>query len=335
MCFLTMRVIKGAVFMMKQRRFLMIGICAVTALLSAKAQETEAVASITPAAPTDDQGRPPEVKFSNLVRAVNIQGTCEVNNPDLGQFTTVKHNKAYPMGSIYRTGPGSSCILLFSAEDSAVVEENSEIMVTAGENNDQNLTLKLIAGEVKTTLRDNLPAGSFSINTPNCEILNMSGRGSYSRTMESENEVLKASTITGTARVEGPHYTIPALQAANKVNITTAPNRSFSHLTSISGDFAIELSNGNDEPVIFSMSPKAVVKIWRENAPVGGRTIISTLVVSPTGMARHRFAYAEGRQNLKTGELVRQNDEDMPMENLPVLIKEPSKKSADKDDSAF
>jgi len=330
-----MRVIEGAVFMMNQRRFLIIGVCAVTALLTAKAQENEAAVSITPAAPADEQGRPPEVKFSNLVRVVNIQGVCEVNNPDIGEFRPAKHNKAYPMGSIYRTAAGSSCILIFSAEDSAVVAENSEIMVTACKDNDQNLTIKLIAGEVKPTLRDNLPAGSFSLNTPNCEILNMSGRGSYTLMMENENEVFKASTITGTARVEGPHYTIPALQAANKVNITTAPNRSFSHLTSVSGDFAIELSNGTEAPVIYSMSPKAVVKIWRENAPVGGRTIVSTLVVSPTGMARHRFAYAEGRQNLKTGELVKQDGDEMLMKDLPVLLSDPDKESAGKDDSAL
>ena len=71
------------------------------------------------------------------------------------------------------------------------------------------------------------------------------------------------------------------------------------------------------------MSPQAVVKIWRENAPVGGRAIISTLVVSPTGMARHRFAYAEGRPNLATGELITAqegDDKEKDKEVLPVLL---------------
>ncbi|MDA3926721.1 MAG: hypothetical protein PF904_18705 [Kiritimatiellae bacterium] len=317
--------------MIDQGRFLIISICATAALLTANAQDNEAAASKTPAAVIDKQVEVSDMKFANLVRVINIQGICEVNNPDLGEFKQAKHNKAYPMGSIFRTGANSKCILIFSAADSAIVTANSELMVTACKKTCQSLTLKLITGEIQTTLRDNLSDGSFSVNTPNCDIINISGRGSYTLGTEEGNEILKASTITGTARVEGPHYTIPALQAANKVNITTDPNRSFSRLTSVSGDFAIELSNGTEEPIIYKMSPKALVKIWRESAPVGGRTIVSTLVVSPTGMARHRFAYAEGRKVLKTGELVKQESD----QDLPDFLSDNDKESAGKDDSAL
>lgn len=309
--------------MMNQGRFLIAGMCAAAALLTVSAQENDATAVKEPVVAANDLGGPPEVKFANLVRVVNIQGFCDVNNPDVGTFQPAKHNKAYPMGSLFRTGAGGTCILILSAEDNVAMDQNTELMVTAAADNSQNLTLKLISGEIKTTLRDNLANGSFSVSTPNNAIKNISGRGAYSLSMESDGELLKLSTVTGTARIEGPHYTVPALQAANKLFITTTPNRSFTRLTSVSGDFAIELPNGSEEPVIYSMSPKAVVKIWRENAPVGGRTIVSTLVVSPTGLARHRFAYAEGRTLLKTGELVEQATEDETTD-LPVLLSQPA-----------
>ena len=307
--------------MMIQRRFLATGMCAAAMLLTLNAQEENEVADNNEAviAPVAAQ---PETKFANLVRVVNIHGTCEVNNPDIGSFKPVRHNKAYPMGSTFRTGPGSSCFLVFSGEDSAELSESSEAIIT-GDSKDgitcESLTAQLISGTLKTSLRDNLKGSIFNINTPNADVKDMTGRGEYTLTKEGENEILEAATITGTSSIEGPHYSIPKLQAANTVNITTSPNRSFSRLTSVSGDFAIMLKNGTEEPVNFGMSPKAIVKIWRERAPVGGRTIVSTLVVSPTGMARHRFAYAEGREALITGELV-ETEEEVEIPDLPVLL---------------
>ncbi|MFA7173676.1 MAG: hypothetical protein WC340_09715 [Kiritimatiellia bacterium] len=312
--------------MMNQGRFLIAAMCAAAALLTSNAQENEPPAA-KPAAPAGSPGSAPEVKFANLIRVVNIQGACDVNNPDLGTFQPAKHNKAYPMGSIFRTAANSSCILVFSAEDNAALSENTELTVTACKENCESLTLKLISGSVKTTLRDNLADGTFFVRTPHTVVKNVSGRGAYSLTTEDTSEVFRLSTITGTAKIEGAHYTIPTLQAANKLTIITAPDRSFTSLTAVSGDFIIELPTGSEEPIIYSMSPQAVVKIWRENAPVGGRAIISTLVVSPTGLARHRFAYAEGRTILKTGELERQSYNDGLDDNLPLLAKPDAPKS--------
>lgn len=325
--------------MMIQRRFLATGMCVATMLLTANAQEENEVADnidtqVEPA-PTVQT----DIKFANLVRVVNIHGICEVNNPDLDSFKPALHNKAYPMGSRFRTGVGSSCFLVFSSEDSAELAENSEVMITGVSNNGvdcQSITAKLIVGNLKTSLRDNLKDCTFNVNTPNADITGMTGRGEFSLTHDNENEILQVATITGRSSVEGAHYSIPALQAANTVNITTSPNRSFSRLTSVSGDFAIILQNGTEEPVKYGMSPQAVVKIWRANAPIGGRTIVSTLVVSPTGMARHRFAYAEGRQALVTGELV-ETEQEADLPDLPVLLSDQKKdaKNAEEKDVEF
>jgi len=173
----------------------------------------------------------------------------------------------------------------------------------------------LISGKIKTVLRDNLPEGSFGVETPNASCKNIAGRGEFSLTSDATLESFQAAIVTGAARVEGPQFAIPALRAANTINIQTAKDRTLSRLTSVSGDFSIMLENGTETPVNFGMSPKAVVKIWRENAPTGGRSIISTLVVSPTGMARHRFAYAVGRPIISA-----QEGDDKPAEELPVLL---------------
>jgi hypothetical protein len=233
-------------------------------------------------------------------------------------------NKVYPLGTRFRTGPESLATLMFSRQESAQLASSTEVCVEAPDKQSDSRVLRLIAGTVKTSLRENLPEGSFSICTPNAVSKNVEGRGEYTLFTDAVTETLQIATITGAARIEGPQYHIPALRAANTVNIQTSVDRSFSRLTSVSGDFVIILNKGEEEPVNYGMSPKAVVKIWRENAPVGGRPVIAALVVSPTGIAKHRFAYAEGRSGVATGELVQPGAEED--EDLPVLLSKDSEK---------
>ena len=301
-------------------------VCAQDNAPAAPAAEQAATAEQVPAADVQQ----PAKLFELLVRVMNIQGVCEVKRPDAGQFEPALNNKAYPLGTAFRTGLGGSAAIAFSSQESVQLLENSEAGVVVSEKNPAGRVLRLAAGKIKTSLRDNLPEGSFGVETANTKCLNLAGRGEYTLSADATVETLQIATITGTARVEGSQYHIPALRAANTINIQTALDRSLSRLTSVSGDFAIILENGTESPVNFGMSPNAVVKIWRENAPVGGRVIISTLVVSPTGVPRHHFAYAEGRPNLATRELIAPSEaeEKGKEEALPVLLSAGAKKDA-------
>ena len=316
--------------MMDQAGVIRASVCAVAVSVVATvyAQDKQPAVAAQPAAAVTEQTptaapQQPAKLFDLLVRVTNIQGACDVNNPDVKQFAAAQNNKAYPLGTVVRTGPGSSATVILSSQESVQLLENAEAAFIASEKNDKARTVRLISGKIKTTLRDNLPEGSVGVETLNTSCKNVVGRGEFSLTADANVETFQAATITGSALIEGPQYRIPALRAANTVNIQTALDRSLSRLTSVSGDFAILLDNGSDTPVNYSMSPKAVVKIWRENAPVGGRPVISTLVVSPTGKASHRFAYAEGQPSLATGELItaQEGDEkEKEKEDLPVLL---------------
>lgn len=289
---------------------------AATVCAQTNEQKTSAVAQ-TPAAETQ-QSAP---HFDFLVRLINVQGSCEVNNPDTKQFVPAQNNKAYPLGTIVRTGVGGSVSLVFSAQESVQILEKTEVSFAAAASNTNTRVVHLVSGKIKTNLRDNLPEGSFSIETLNTACKNVAGRADFSLTTEANYETFQVATITGVSLIQGPQFHIPALRAANTINIQTAQDRSLTRLTSVSGDFSVALDNGTETPVTYGMSPKAVVKIWREKAAVGGRLIISTLVVSPTGKAHHRFAYADGRADLATGELITaQEVEEKEKEDLPVLL---------------
>ena len=197
--------------------------------------------------------------------------------------------------------------------------ENTEIVVLASQDNPKGRSVRLVSGRIKTFLKDNLLEGQFSVETPNASCKNMAGRADFSLTMEGENERLQIAAITGAIRVEGPQYTIGALRAANTVSVLTSPNRALSHLTGEKGDYKITLDNETDNPVVYDMSPKAVVKIWREVAPVGGRMVVSTLVVSPTGKARHRISFVVGRGNIVSAGDEIEPDAELELEQ-PILL---------------
>jgi len=280
-----------------------------------------------------------EKGFDLLVRVISVRGAAEVKNPDTGVFAPMQKNKAYPLGSVFRTGAGGEVVVIFSGSESVQMFPNSEIVVLASKDNPKGRSVQLVSGRMLTFLKDNLLEGQFSVETPNASCKNMAGRADFSLKMEGENERLIVAAITGTIRVEGPQYTIAALRAANTVSVLTTPNRSLSHLTGEKGDYQITLDNETDSPVVYDMSPKAVVKIWREAAPVGGKMVVSTLVVSPTGKARHRISFVVGRKGIFSPE-EGVDTEAEPEPELPVLVqaagkeKAPAKQAAADEDDA-
>lgn len=252
------------------------------------------------------ENKPKEKLFDILARAIAPRGIAEVNNPDVGSFVPIMPNKAYPMGSAFRTGPKSTVVINFSFTDGLQLMDNTEVIIVADPKNPDARIVKLLHGRILTFMKDNMPEEMFSVSTPNALCKSLAGRAEITLSFKDNNEELQVATITGTLVVEGLQFSIPALRAANTVNVLTATNRSLTRLISEKGDFKVALNNGTEYPVSYDMSPRAAIKMWRENAPVGGRTIVSTLVVGPSGTARHRFVYAIGRTTLSTGELVDQ-----------------------------
>ncbi|MCL2105354.1 MAG: FecR domain-containing protein [Kiritimatiellaeota bacterium] len=286
------------------------------------------------------QGTETESKgFEPLVRAMTVRGEVAVMNPDVGTFAPVVKNKAYPLNSVFRTGTGASVNLVFSNSEHIELQQNTEVVVLAAKDNPKARSVRLVSGRIKAFLKDNLLEGLFSVETANVSCKNMAGRAEFSLAMEGENENFQVKTIRGNICVEGPQYTIPTLDAAKTVNVLTTPNQAMSRLTGMSGDFKIILDNGKADPadhVVFEMSPQAVVKIMRTTAAVGGRPIVSTLAMGPTGKARHYFTYAVGRAIIATGETIvpdAEGDAPVPLrsEETGPEKEEPKKDAAPKD----
>lgn len=260
--------------------------------------------------------------FEPMVRTANISGVCEVNNPDVGIYLKALLNKAYPMGTTYRTGMNGSVVLVFSTDDMISMESNTEVKVTLNPKNPDGRVVELLHGTLKTHMRDNPPEGAMTIITKNASCKNLAGRGEYMLKNENGIETFEVATVTGSVCIEGPQFTVPALRAANTIRIKTAADRSLTRFTSIIGDFDVVLPNGSDKPLTFAMTPMALVKIWRENAPVGGRPLVSVLTMNSKGLSQNRFAYAVGRAELATGELVTEEQKRADEAGLPLKEKD-------------
>jgi len=322
---------------MKIRDYMMTGaVCVMATAMQVFAQvdkdadEADPVVTDNPVGGIGQDAEASNKGFELLVRAESVRGEVQVLNPDVGTSAPVVKKKAYPLGSVFRTGKGASMALLFSATEYIELLENTEVVVLASKDDPKARSVRLVSGQIKTFLKDTLAEGQFSVESANVRCKNLAGNGRFSLTMDGEAENFQAATIRGTAYVEGDQYTIEALRAANTVSVLTTPNRALSRLTSVKGDFKITLDNGTAKPVEYDMSPQAVVKIMRDAAPVGGRQIVSTLVMSPTGKARHHFTYAVGRGDIVVGETIDPDAEqpDAGMILVPTAEKEKKAKPA-------
>ena len=54
----------------------------------------------------------------------------------------------------------------------------------------------------------------------------------------------------------------------------------------------------------FTLSPRCAIKVFRRRSPVGGNMLVSTMTIDATGEIKNRCAFAEGRANVNSGELV-------------------------------
>ena len=283
------------------------GVCAMAlSMVALNGFAEEAAGAAAPADGATEAPAAPQKIFEPLVRITSIRGVVEVKNPDVGTFAAAVVNKTYPLGSVFRTATDATAILVLSRQETVTLSAATEVAVGAPKKNPDARVVRLIAGTIETNVRDNPPEGAFNVITPNAILKNIAGKGKYTIFTDPNGESFQIATVTGSATIIGPQFEIPALRAANTLDVQTAQDRSLSRLTSISGDFSVKLANGDKEPVAYTLSPKAVIKIWRENAPVGGRQVVSVLAVSHTGTAEHRYAYVVGRPNLATGEQVKQ-----------------------------
>ena len=285
------------------------------------AQDAEA-----PAAPAAEDGlppSPPEAKpFTALFKCVRVKGAVQVLKPNASEWTEAAEGRFYPLGTALRTksdaGVPASAEFSFGPESSLKMEGAAEVVTRPVEIGEPTRTLELKSGRVLLNLPRTLKEGLFFVTAPFFTCSNLAGESLFEYQALGDGDEVAVRCVTGTMTLEGRHFKIARMAAANQVRIRSTGDDLFSWLRGESGDSKGTLDQGmiveknfetgeeKDVPktLEFTLSPRCAIKIFRRRSPVGGNMLVSTMTFDASGEIKNRCAFAEGRSNVNSGELV-------------------------------
>ena len=293
---------------------------AVFAPVCAQDAEPAADAAADDALPKPRQAEKP---FLALVKCVRVQGAVHVLKPGASEWTVAEEERYYPLGSSFRTvqeaGASTMAEFEFGPESTVKLTGSAEVATRPVEIGDLTRTLVLKSGRVQVFLPRTLKEGLFFVAAPFFTCSNLAGQSQFDYQPIGNGDEVVVRCVTGTMTLEGRHYKFPRMAAANHVRIrTTDGDDLISWLRGESGDSKILLDQGLiaeknfetgeskdvQKTYEFLLSPRCAVKIFRRRSRVGGNMIVSTMAFDATGEIKTRCAFAEGRSNVNSGELV-------------------------------
>ncbi len=260
--------------------------------------------------------------FYPLIRCREASGTVQVLKPRTADWVDAEEGRYYPLGSIVRvTGDGkvpAQTVFEFGDKSSLVAGDGVEFSTKEIKIGDLKRTLVLRKGRVDLKLPLQLKEGFFSVEAPNFKCENLAGESRFDYSSADDGDEVVVRCVTGSMALSGSHFKFPRLVAANQLRITTTGKGLFSLIKGESGDCKAQLDQGlvaernfdtgdlveKAKTLDFTLSPQCVIKIFRAKSKVGGRTVVSMMTFGSTGDMKNRIAFAEGRSNVNSGELV-------------------------------
>ena len=267
--------------------------------------------------------------YTRLFRIMNPQGSCLVRRPDGGAFQVgiqyperdstafepAVKGKAYPFGTSVSCGPESSAILLFTDTDAVRLLADTDANVILEPSGSRVVDIK--RGLAVTRIGANTTNDAVVIDTPLGRMSSLTGNCKVeiselppTKTEPGRRVVELRAEPASNMKFVGPQYVIPILKNGFGARVVTTADDSYSVVTDLLGDYKVYVNTGvdpdppgdpdaEDSPLTpIKMSTKSELRIWRRQAPVGGRTIVSVLATTPAGKGRESFAFAVGKASI-------------------------------------
>ena len=309
---------------------------------AASAEEKAADAATPVAVPAMPVGK--EFQFLPLMRVAEVRGgKVDICLSEGGGWSVAVPGRYYPFGSEVRlTGDGSAAAFArFEIGPKACVtlSGNGSFATRKIEIGEKVRTVLPKAGTVGLDMPRSLKDGLISVVTPDFVCSNLAGESRFECTESVDGREVVVRVITGSLALEGRHYKVVRMGAANQVRICTSPDALLTSLRGESGDYKVlldcgvksvldpETGNTKDVPqtIEYGLSPQCAVKIWRkvsEKAAGGsGRMAVAVQTFDAQGHDKNFRAFFEDRANVNSGELI-------------VPPKDTSKEEAEKTESA-
>ena len=283
---------------------------------AANSETKDSVAALDPALVKAATAKPAAKHFHALVRFVRGNAEVLVKLPRQSEFNPAVEGKFYPTGSTFRTTDGAE----FEFGQDAVLKAKgeTEFAIRETEYSVQPRTVALVRGAITVSLPRTLPTGLFSVAYPNFTAKDMAGESNHELVPSGDGNEAVVHVITGMLTLEGPHYSVARMSAADRVRIRTTGDALFTSLRGEAGDYKVTLDQGVTtyrDPITgdvsnqvrrldFSLTPQCAIKIFRKRSQVGGRMAVSVMTFDPAGEMRNRYTFAEGVASVNFGEEV-------------------------------
>ena len=262
---------------------------------------------------------PPKV-FTALPLCRRIEGAVSVRKPG-GEWESAEEGRFYPFGSSYRAEKGGTLDLAFGSGSVATIADGSEFGTRPQALGTAVRTIVLVRGTINLQLPDNLPEGMFLLTAPGFTIKNPAGVSVITYEDKGDGDEATVLCKTGSLGVEGRHFDIPAMRAADEVRIRTSRDHLFTSLYGTSGNYVVNLDqgmctrqefddDGHQKDIVekgtlaWHLSPRTQVIINRSVPALGERMSVHTMTFDAAGAMQNERAFSEGRAEVNSGELV-------------------------------
>lgn len=249
-----------------------------------------------------------------------VEGEVSARQPN-GEWAAVEEGKFYPLGTSFRAGASGKVVVAFGPEATVTAAANSEFGTRSQTFGEATRKIVLVAGTVDVKLPDNLPEGAFFVSAPGFMVKNPAGESRYEYAKVGDGDRAVVRCVTGAMAVEGRHFDIPAMRAADEFGIDTSSDNLVTEILGRSGDFVIMIDQGvamksevDDSGDVKEKAAKAVnewrlspatrVRITRSMPSIGERMSVHTLCFDASGERRSECSFCEGRAEINSGELM-------------------------------
>lgn len=254
-------------------------------------------------------------------------GVAEVRKPGENAWSPIEEGRFYPLGSSYRTGADGSLELGFGGECVVTLRADSSLGTRLQPLGGVSRTITLEAGTIEVKLPDNMPEGTFFVTAPGFTVKNPAGEAKFVYTDKGDGFEATVRCVTGTMQVDGRHFAVPRMRAADEFRIRCDRDNLETLLYGTSGDYIVLIDRGivkkteiDDEGMAresvmaghleWHLSPETRVQINRAVPAVGEKLAVAVLTFDPAGNLKNHFAFTEGSSEVNTGELIKADKDD-------------------------
>jgi hypothetical protein len=295
-----------------------------SAMVAAGAVAQEEAAAETEA-PAEKAEKKSSSAFMALMLCRSASGECEVMKPTMN-WQAAEEGKFYPLGSSFRTKNGSMTVD-FGVGASVSIGADASFSTRTQPLGEASRTVILGSGAVDVKLPDNLPEGAFFVVARGFTAKNPAGESKFTYVNKGDGDEVVVRCVTGSIAVDGRHFAIPQMRAADEVKIRTSHDHLFTGLYGTSGDYLVKLEQGvvtRDEvqddgsvkkiesqgTLDWRLSPDTRVEIMRAVPALGERMSVYITTWDAAGEKQNECAYTEGRAEVNSGELIRTSKSD-------------------------